>query len=223
MLKHGNAFSLSIAAACLALLTPGLARAADPIAQTGNTTMNSAVSSPAAQQEAAQMVSAHVHLPKALDARKLQPGHQFEAVMDGTVHLKNGTELPHGTVLIGNVATDQMQSNGTSHLALRFTAAKLKDGKMVPIKAMITGVAAAPDYDGYASNDSVLPAWSRSALQIDEVGALGSVDLHSRIAASNSGVFVTTKDDVKLAAGSQLSLAIAPRSDQNVAGMNGGS
>lgn len=49
-------------------------------------------------------------------------------------------------------------------------------------------------------------------LQIDEIGALSGVDLHSRIASKNSGVFVSTKkDDMKLSAGSEFALAIAVR------------
>ena len=93
-----------------------------------NTSTTSTVDSAIAQQQAALIVSAKIHLVKALDARKAQPGSQFEATLDGTVHLKNGTELPRGTVLIGTVAAGEMQSAGASHLALRFTQAKLKDG-----------------------------------------------------------------------------------------------
>jgi hypothetical protein len=217
-MKHGFLFSLSIAAASLALLTPQLTRAENP-----NTSATENTVSPAAQQEAAQMVSGQVRLLKTLDAKKAQAGQQFEAVVDHTINLKDGAELPHGTVLVGQVATDQMHMSGTSRLALRFTEAKLKDGKTVPIRAMIAGVSGPASYDGYMSADTAPPAWSRGMLQIDEQGALRDIDLHSRIAGANSGVFVTTKkDDVKLAAGSQLSLAIAAQSNQNAPGTNGG-
>jgi len=213
-MKYGNFFSLSIAVASLVLITPQLSRA-ETRNGADNTAMNSTAYSSAAQQEAAQMVSGQAHLVKTLDARKVQPGQQFEAVVDGTIHLKNGTELRHGTVLIGNVVTDNMHSNGAdggSRLALRFTDAKLKDGKTVPIEATIAGVAGPASYSGYASTNNAPPVWSHSALVIDEQGAMSGVDLHSRIAGANSGVFVSNrKDDVKLNAGSQLSLAIAAR------------
>lgn len=213
MMQRGKFLSLSIATACLALFTPGLAHAATPGA---GATDASATLSPVAQQEASQMVSAQVHLVKTLDARKAQPGQQFEAVLDDTVHLKNGTELPHGTMLVGKIVTDQMHSNGHSRLALRFTEAKLKDGKTVPVHAMIAGVAGPANYGGYGSYGAPPPAWSHGTLQVDEVGALSHVDLHSRIAGANSGVFVSSKkDDVKLSAGSQFSLAIAARANQN--------
>jgi hypothetical protein len=213
MMQCRKPLTLSIAAACLAFLTPGLARASANTA--ANSMAGSTAISPMAQQEAAQMVSAQVHLVKTLDARKTQPGRHFEAVLDSTVRLKDGTELPHGTVLLGKVVTDQMHTSGISRLALRFTEAKLKDGKTIPVHAMIAGVAGPAMYSGYMSSDTPPPAWSHSTLQIDEIGALNHVDLHSRIAGMNSGVFVSTKkDDFKLDAGSQFSLAIAARSNQ---------
>jgi len=207
MLKYGSTLSLSIAAACLAFVAPQLAKAANPNADaTHSATMNRSN----AQQEATQMVSVQAHLVQTLDAKKATAGRQFEAVVDKTAHLKDGTELPHGTVLIGKVATDQMNSGGTSRLTLRFTEAKLKDGKTLPIRAMIAGVAGPAEYTGYMTGPTAPPAWNRTTLQVDQIDALNDVDLHSRIGGANSGVFVTTKkDDVKLQAGSQLSLALA--------------
>lgn len=208
-MKHGRFFTLSVAAASLVLLTPQLTRA--QASNADDTAMNATVDSAAAQQEAAQMVSGQVHLAKTLDARSAQPGQPFEAIVDGTIHLKNGTELPHGTVLVGNIATDDTHSSGASKLALRFTEAKLKDGKTVPIEATIAAVAGPANNDsGYVGVDAP-PAWTGTSLVIDEQGALGGVDLHSRVAGANSGVFVSTRKDVKLSAGSQLSLAIAAR------------
>jgi hypothetical protein len=135
--------------------------------------------------------------------------------------LKNGTELPHGAVLVGTVATDQMQTGGTSTLALRFTGAKLKDGKAFPIVAMIAEIAGpAEDSSEVESNDDLL-AWDGRTYQTDQIDAVRDVDLHSSITGGNSGVLVSTKkDDVKLVAGSRLSLAIAVQNDgvQNSAG-----
>jgi hypothetical protein len=223
MMKHGNILSISIAAAFLALLGPGYARAARPGASTSadNSTSDTADTS-AQQQEAAQMVSARAHLLKTLDARKMQSGGQFEAILDETVHLKDGTELPHGTVLVGKVATDQMNSSGTSRLALQFIEAKLKDGKSVPVRAMIAGVAgpAGNSYDGINANTP--PVWNREILVTDETGVAGDVDFHSDISAPESGEFITKKDNVKLSAGSQLSLAIAALPNSGAGNVNGG-
>lgn len=210
-MKYGNFFTLSVAITSLGLLTPQLTQAQAPNAADG-AAMSSTATSPAAQQEAAQMVSAQAHLVKTLDARKVKPGQKFEAIVDGTIHLKDGTELRHGTVLIGSIATDDADSSGPSRLALNFTDAKLKDGKMVPIQATIAGVAGPATDTGYANGNPPPAAWTDNALVIDEQGALSGVDLHSRIAGANSGVFVSSRrDDIKLSAGSQLSLAIAAR------------
>jgi hypothetical protein len=207
-MKLAKPISLSMAINCLAFITPLLVGAQSLKAQaTDNSAASSTTDPVAAQQEASQMVPADAHLVKTLDAKKSQSGTQFEAVVDGTVHLKDGTELPHGTVLVGTVATDQMQTGGTSTLALRFTEAKLKDGKTFPIHAMIAEITGPVEDVGYMEN---LLAWSGQAYQIDEIGAVHDVDLHSSITDANSGVLVSTKkDDVKLAAGSRLSLAVA--------------
>jgi hypothetical protein len=55
------------------------------------------------------------------------------------------------------------------------------------------------------------------------VGAFHDVDLHSSITDANSGVLVSTKkDDVKLVAGSRLSLAIAVQNDEVQNSVSGG-
>lgn len=213
-MKIESTVSLAIALACFASFTPQPARAQSMTGQAAvNTSTTSTVDSAIAQQQAALMVSAKIHLVKALDARKAQPGSQFEAALDGTVHLKNGTELPRGTVLIGTVAAGEMQTAGASHLAVRFTQAKLKDGKVISIQATITGIAGPPTEGGYAGDDQSLPAWNPGSLQTDQEGTTLGVELHSKIAGMNSGEFISSgNDDVKLAAGSRMSLAIAAQS-----------
>jgi hypothetical protein len=138
------------------------------------------------------------------------------------VHLKDGSELPRGTALVGTVAADNMQQYGAkSILALRFTQAQLKDGKTIPIQATIVGVAPPMTTDSWdqGAGEAVPDPWNGSALQIDVVGVLSGVDLHSRIDGRNSGVFVSTKkDDMKLAAQSQMSLALTAGSGSTAKG-----
>ncbi len=212
-MKCEAVFSLAMGVACLALtgavMAQGQYGASAPAA--------SATADPGAgQQEAAVMVPAEANLVKPLDSRKVQPGSQFTATLAITVHLKDGTELPRGARLIGSVSTDDMQLSGNSKLALRITQAQLKDGKTIPIKATIVGIAApgTPEYS--ASNP-----WTQHTLQVDQVDVMAGVDLHSRIAGENSGVFVATKkDNVKLGSGSEFMLAIA--SQQNVSSAGSG-
>ncbi len=171
--------------------------------------------SPAAV-EASDMVPAQAALDKTVDARNVKPGDQIHARLTGKVHLKNGTELPSGTELIGTVGTDDMHQNGQSKLALCIDQAKLKDGKTVPVKATIVGVygpgmAPATTYP-VQPGDQVANDWTSSVHQVDQIGALNDVDMHSSLTSRNSGVLVSTKkDDIKLKQGTELALAIAPQ------------
>ena len=181
-------------------------------------------SSGTAQTVASEMVPAQAILDQRIDAKTAHPGEQFRAKLSKTVHLKNGVELPRDTVLVGTVATDNMNhgATGTSTLALRFTNAQLKDGKVLPVQADIMAVgppsdSSAGDYNNPGA--SILP-WDGRSVQVDEPGAMSGFDFHSRIGGANSGVFVSTKkDEVKLSSGSQLSLAIAAK---NATPANGG-
>ncbi len=180
---------------------------------------------PSATQDsaAAQMVPAQAVLAKDLDSRTAQPGQQFQVTLSSTIQLKNGPELQRGTILVGTIATDNTHASGSSTLALRFTQANLKDGKTIPIVATIVGIAPPAVYEGGVNVGDVVPPepWDGKTLQSDVIGAEAGVDLHSRIAGDNSGVFVATKSsNVKLAASSQFALAVAAQSA--VAGTNGG-
>ncbi|MFZ0743360.1 MAG: hypothetical protein WAM85_03095 [Terracidiphilus sp.] len=214
-MKTGTALTLSIAAFSLAFLSPNIARSQNT--QSAETSQ-AATNSPGGSNEAMQMVPARAALIQNLDARRAKPGQEFRAKLSDTVHLKNGTELPHGTTLIGVVATDKMETAGQSRLALRLTQADLKDGKVVPIKATIVGVFP-PEFENRDGNivapgDQQPNSWNSGVLQVDQIGALSGIDLHSKIAALNSGVFVSSKkDDVKLKQGSELTLAIAARAN----------
>jgi hypothetical protein len=58
---------------------------------------------------------------------------------------------------------------------------------------------------------------------MDQKGVLSGIDLHSRIASSNSGVLVSTsKSEVKIPRGTELTLAIAAQQngEQAVRGGN---
>ena len=142
-----------------------------------------------------------------LDAVKDQPGSTVSAKLQGKVNLSDGTELPKGTILLGKITTDDMQQQGTKKLALRFDQARLKDGTTIPIRATIVGFYAANEGDtgAFPANN-----WTASTLAFDQEDVTSGVDLHSKIASQNSGVFVSSKkDDVKLKQGSEIQFAIA--------------
>lgn len=199
----------SIAVLSLTLLSPSILsgqNSSDPQNGRGN------VATQGDSNEAMQMVPAQAAVVKPINAKKAQPGSPIEVSLAKKVRLKNGTELPTGTKIIGQVATDDMQMTATSKLAIRFTEAKLKNGTSVPIKATI--VAAYPPEDNSLSSMPE-PAglqeengWNAQMLQIDQVNALSGIDLHSRIGGQNSGVFLSKKDNVTIAQGSEFALAI---------------
>jgi len=174
-----------------------------------------------AAQAAMRMVPAQGALVTAIDAKKDSPGKEFQVRLVKTIKLDNGPELRSGTILVGQIAQDDMQVAGNSKLALRITEARLKSGDVVPIKATIVGVAAPNTVD--TTGHSVMPGeqdnntWTNQTLGVDQVNAISNADLHSKIASTNSGVLVSTKDDVKLKKDTEIELAIAsaPKNDQS--------
>jgi hypothetical protein len=176
-------------------------------------------STQADQHEATLMKPANALLVENLDAVKDQPGAAVSAKLQGKVNLSDGTELPKGTILLGKITTDDMQQQGTKKLALRFDQARLKDGTTIPIRATIVGFYATVGGDAPPPN-----TWTANTLEFDQEGIASGVELHSKIASQNSGVFVSSKnDDVKLKQGSEIQFAIAhANGGQNGATAGGG-
>ena len=164
--------------------------------------------------EAMKMTRARAELMHTLDAKKDHSGSEIQAMLARTITLTDGTVLPRGTILVGKVTIDDMQPGGRSRLALRFDEAQLKDKTNVPVKVTIVAVYGPPEGDAeFADSDGsdVPNSWTDETLQIDQIAVLGGVDLHSRISSDDSGVFVSTKkDEVKIAKGSEIQLAIGP-------------
>jgi hypothetical protein len=210
-MKREVALTFSLAALSLAMLSPNSIKAQNADnAQPSQTTQ----SSPSGQYEAINMVSAHVALRENIDAGKAKPGDTIHTSLSDKIRLKNGTELPAGTEIIGVVAADDMEVSGTSKLAMNFNQAKLKDGTVIPIKATIIGIYPPEfqDIEGHPvkPGDEVTGTWTGHPDAVDELDALPGVDLHSKIASNNSGVLVSKKKhDVKLKYGSEIALAVA--------------
>lgn len=173
--------------------------------------------------EAQRMVPANAELLQTLNTKELHDGSTFKVKLSQTAKLDDGTKLPSGTVLVGRVAADDMKLDGASKLAIRLTQAQLKDGKVIPVKATIVGVAApaTTDEEGYpvVAGEQVPNNWNDGTLQVDQLNAVKGFDLHSSIQSGNSGVFVSkTRDHVKLDKGTEFELALA----QGAAATNAG-
>lgn len=242
MVNYRSRISLSIAALSIALFLPALSHAqSNSNMQTQqNTTKQSwknssanyqnstnQPSTQAERQEAQEMVPAQAYLRHKIDAKDCKPGSRFTATLAKDVQLKNGPKLDRGTELIGTVATDTMHKDNT-RLALRITQARMKDGKVIPLKATVVGIYApeSESVQGYsvAPGQEAANNWTSNTLKVDQLNAVKGVDLHSTIDGQNSAVFVSNKkEDVKISAGSELALAIAERNGNQVnqSGANG--
>jgi hypothetical protein len=205
-MKREVVFSLSAACLALALFTAQYVHAGTgPESTSADYSAKTAV----AHSQAELMVRAQVILKKEIDARKLRTGDSFQATLLNKVQLINGPELPRDTVLKGTVTIDQATSNGSSQLILRFTEAELKDGRILPVKATITGLLRV----GYGESGIIFrasDAWNQSFVQISQPNALDGVDLNSAIGDADSGAFTSAKlGKLRLAEGSKLGLALA--------------
>ena len=203
--------TLTVPAAFLALSLPIYAQAGSP---QGPYASHDVADNSAGAEEAHHMVPARGALLQTLDTRKDSTGQEFRVKLAGKVKLDNGPELPSGTILVGKIVADDMQIDGISKLALRLTQADLKNGTVVPIKATIVEFASprstGPDGNPAMAGNQIPNNWNDGTLQVEQIDATANVDLHSKIASANSGVFVSTKkDDVKLTVGSEFALAIA--------------
>lgn len=177
------------------------------------------------RKDASEMVPAHAALVKTLDAKKCRAGEQIRAKLGENVQLKNGPDLPKGTVLIGKITQDHAQSDHVK-MALRFTSARLKDGTTVPIKAMVVAIGAPSEglNDYGSARTPARDLWNRNTYQVDQIGAVSGADLHSRIAARNSAVISSDKkSDVKIIAGSRIDMAIAKQPQWHQSNQNNSS
>jgi hypothetical protein len=169
---------------------------------------------------ATQWVGASAGLITTLNAKDAHAGQQFEARLPHKVRLKDGTELPGGTLLIGKIGTDDVNVQGRSKLVLLIDEARLKDGKTVPVKATVVSIyRPGPEGGEYYMSNGMDPAapnpWHNGVTKIEQLDALHNVDLHSNLNSSNSGVLVSKAgDNIKLKSGTEFALVIAADNSQ---------
>lgn len=203
-MKFSNT-ALSIATLSLVMLTPAFGQTPDQGSQDNQT----------GSSEAQHLVPALASLTHALDSNSVHTGDQFRATLTGNVHLNGGLELHHGDALLGQVADDDTNTAGKSRLAIRFTQAVLKNGQTIPVKATIVALYTPDSLVGDSGTPDAIPNnWNNGIVQVDQIGVVKNVDLHSSISSQNSGVFVSTqRNNVKIPAGSELALAIGPQAN----------
>ncbi len=107
----------------------------------------------AAGSLAAQAQSAPVLVAKfasKLDTRSAKAGDAVSAKTVKAAKAKDGTDVPKGSKLTGQVVAVQSNKdgNGTASLAIRFDQVELKGGAKVPVQGLIVAIGPAPDASG---------------------------------------------------------------------------
>ena len=136
--------------------SPGAADAASPTSaqtgaqsgpQSGAQTNATAAARASAQARQAAISSAYVvnvsaELTKRIDTKNAKVGDEVNAKTTSTANLADGTNLPKGTTLVGKVTDVRAKSSAdkTSHLAFALDRAVLRDGREIPVRAVLTSV-----------------------------------------------------------------------------------
>ena len=164
------------------------------------------------QSQTMQLMSGPAELTQAVDTKTATQGQAVSAKLTGTIQTPEGLKLPNGTELLGHV--DQVKAagnNGDANLTLTFNKARLKDGKEVAIKATLMEV----NSPGTISGPGIKVP---SDGQFDQETTTSGETLHSAVPANNSGTLVRKEKDIRLVKGTALVLAVAPQSNNTVAG-----
>jgi hypothetical protein len=132
---------------------------------------SAAQSQPAASPQAASP-EIHAVLEKLVHPKKIKVGDPVSARMTDPTKLKDGTELPKGTHLVGKVTEVRLKADkeGPSKLGLLFDKAQLKDGKEIPIAMALVSVA---------------PRWEQGS--VDPVAAENGAASAGRVAQMSQG------------------------------------
>lgn len=131
-MSQENRFSSALALAVLMIVPPLFVPNQAAFAQTQ--------AAPTAQASSPEI---HAVLEKIVHPKKVKVGDEVVARMTEPTKLKDGTELPKGTHIVGKVTEVKMKvdKEGPSKLGLLFDKAQLKDGKELPVTMALVSVA----------------------------------------------------------------------------------
>ena len=164
------------------------------------------------QSQTIQLMSGPAELNQTLDTKTAAQGQAVSARLTGAIQTPEGLKLPNGTELLGHV--DQVRAagnNSDANLTLTFDKARLKDGKEVAIKATLVEVNSPGTLSGPGTKVS-------SDGKFDQATSTSGQTLHSEVPANNSGTLARKDKDIRLIKGTELLIAVAPQSNNAVAG-----
>lgn len=182
-----------------------------------NTQSESTQSAQQTMPEKVQLVSAGAQLAHKIDSKTARQGQTVKAKLTSSVKTGEGMKLDKGTMLIGKVEqVERGNGNGPSRLSIVFDRARLKNGRMIPVKATLLGAYpsnAGDYYAGASTNGNLIPGEPHSISfqeKVDQMpGTLSHVGMHSAVQSSVSATFVSSGRSIELRKGTRLQLAIA--------------
>jgi hypothetical protein len=162
---------------------PPSAPQAAPTASTAQSPAQSPRAQQTAQVEPTQLAA---ELTKGISTKKAKTGDEIEAKTTIDASLPNGTKIPKGTKLVGNVVevTAKSKEQKNSHLVFSLNRAVMKDGHDVPIHAAVTSVSAPVMMQ---SADAPMPAGSSpGGAPESSASAAGGSQMNTAGPASNA-------------------------------------
>ncbi len=111
-----------------------------------------------ATASATQAASVSAELTKKVESKDAKVGDQVFAKTTSETRLADGTKIPKGSRLVGHVTDVQPKSkeNRDAHLAFCFDHAVLKDGRDLPLNAMVRTLAAPAELPPPSGDDDLM-------------------------------------------------------------------
>jgi hypothetical protein len=220
MKKTLSLFSLAVVSIALHAQTSASPQVPDPAMTPGTTqtgtqpqTTSDTSATSASQQtpHASQVQGASVtaELTKGIDTKRAKVGDEVNAKTTNEAKLPDGTVLPKGTKLTGNVVdvTAKSKEQKNSHLVISLNRLVMKDGSDKPIHAAVTSVTAPASNQmadmpmssggGSAPSGSAGSAGGGSATSsAPSTPSLPSSSMSSQAQSAEGGVLKSTNDRV---------------------------
>lgn len=111
-----------------------------------------------ASASASQAASVSAELSKKVDSKDAKVGDEVVAKTTAEARFSDGTKIPKGSRLVGHVTDVQAKThdNHDAHIAFAFDHAVLKDGRDVPIHAMVRSISVPAPVTAPAGNDDMM-------------------------------------------------------------------
>jgi len=128
----------------LILATASISLSAQTISQAASSNTAAQATTQAGSASFAQSSNVSAELTKKVDTKNAKVGDEVVAKTTSSAQLTDGTKVPRGTKLVGQVTEVHAKSSSekTSHLAFAINKAILRDGREIPMHAALTSLSA---------------------------------------------------------------------------------